>query len=58
MFNIEEKLLRDALSGVLVDVHHIGSTSVKGLTAKPIIDILLAVQSVEELVTTLILWSN
>lgn len=39
-FEQEATLLRQALAGVLVEVHHIGSTSVPGLAAKPIIDIL------------------
>lgn len=33
----------------ILSIHHIGSTSVKGLCAKPVIDILLEVNSLEEL---------
>lgn len=36
----EAALFKDALSGLLVSIHHIGSTAVPGLAAKPIIDIL------------------
>jgi GrpB-like predicted nucleotidyltransferase (UPF0157 family) len=36
----------DALAGVDVDVEHIGSTSVPGLAAKPIIDIVVAVPDI------------
>ncbi|MEL6658238.1 MAG: GrpB family protein [Bacteroidota bacterium] len=39
-FEQEAALLRQALSDALVEIHHIGSTSVPGLAAKPIIDIL------------------
>lgn len=48
-FQAEKKLLETALSGLRVSVHHIGSTSVPGLAAKPIIDILLECESVEQL---------
>jgi GrpB-like predicted nucleotidyltransferase (UPF0157 family) len=42
-FVLERSLLQEALGEIVVAVHHIGSTSVPGLAAKPIIDILLAV---------------
>ena len=44
----EAALLREALGDCLVESHHIGSTSVPGLWAKPIIDILPVVTAVEE----------
>jgi len=46
MFLAESQLLRDTLGEQVVDIHHIGSTSVPGLAAKPIIDILLEVLDV------------
>ncbi|MBE0636487.1 GrpB family protein [Candidatus Bipolaricaulota bacterium] len=42
-------LLRRALGGEMLDAHHIGSTAVPGLAAKPVIDILLVVQSTDRL---------
>ena len=45
----ELALLSKTLGPVLIRCHHIGSTSVPGLAAKPIIDMLLEVQSVESL---------
>ena len=45
----EEALLRDALGDECVRAHHIGSTAVPGLAAKPVIDILLEVRSLEGL---------
>ncbi|WCE32531.1 GrpB family protein [Vibrio sp. SCSIO 43137] len=49
-FNKEKELLQSALNVTnVVEIHHIGSTSVKDLCAKPIIDILIEVQSLEQL---------
>jgi GrpB-like predicted nucleotidyltransferase (UPF0157 family) len=45
----EQDLLQATLGDVLESVHHIGSTSVPGLAAKPVIDILLEVQSLDRL---------
>jgi GrpB-like predicted nucleotidyltransferase (UPF0157 family) len=43
MFRWQAELIRSALGEVAVSVEHVGSTSVPGLPAKPIIDILLEV---------------
>lgn len=43
-FAAEERAIRSALGDrVVCDVHHVGSTAVTGLAAKPIIDIILEV---------------
>jgi GrpB-like predicted nucleotidyltransferase (UPF0157 family) len=42
-FRQEEAKIRAALGEVALSVEHIGSTSVPGLAAKPIIDVLLVV---------------
>lgn len=42
---IEE--LRDALPGVLATIEHIGSTAVPGLAAKPVIDLMAAVEDLD-----------
>ena len=42
LFACEAARIRAALGGRAVQVEHVGSTSVPGLAAKPIIDILLA----------------
>lgn len=36
----ESQMIRNILKDVLVEIYHIGSTAVKGLSAKPIIDIM------------------
>lgn len=43
-FRREEARIRAALGGTALSVEHIGSTSVPGLAAKPIVDILLVVE--------------
>src|SRR5579884_2769667 len=47
LFHQEAGLLRPVFGGELVDIHHIGSTSVPGLAAKPIIDIMPVVRHIE-----------
>ncbi|MFN9537696.1 MAG: GrpB family protein [Planctomycetota bacterium] len=47
LFELEALGLRDALGEDQVSVHHIGSTAVPGIEAKPIIDILLEVRSLD-----------
>ena len=49
LYEREIALLRSCLGAEIVRCHHIGSTSVPGLAAKSIIDILLEVRSVERL---------
>jgi GrpB-like predicted nucleotidyltransferase (UPF0157 family) len=48
-FAAESRQLNDTLASVLTAIHHIGSTSVPGLAAKPIIDILAVVRNLDEL---------
>jgi len=42
--------LKDILGNVAVDVQHVGSTSVVGLMAKPIIDIEVGVNSIQDVI--------
>ena len=49
LYEQERSLLREALGNEIVRAYHIGSTAVPGLAAKPVIDILLEVRSVERL---------
>lgn len=48
LYNEEEKLIKKILGKNLAHIEHIGSTSVPNLRSKPIIDILVSVNSLEE----------
>jgi GrpB-like predicted nucleotidyltransferase (UPF0157 family) len=48
LFEQEKARIKDALGVHAVSIQHIGSTSVPGLAAKPIIDVMIAVPSLEE----------
>lgn len=45
----EEKLLKEVLKDRIIEIHHIGSTSIEGLKAKPVIDILVVINSFDEI---------
>lgn len=49
IFKIEKELLVNAIGSNAISIEHIGSTSVKGLVAKPVIDILIEVTSLKKL---------
>lgn len=47
-FEVERAAIAEAIGESIVDgIHHVGSTAVPGLAAKPIIDILVGVRSLE-----------
>lgn len=48
LFEEEAERLRAALGDFVLDIQHVGSTSIPGIPAKPIIDIAVAVQNFEE----------
>ncbi|SFC67260.1 GrpB domain, predicted nucleotidyltransferase, UPF0157 family [Bacillus sp. OV322] len=48
-FEYEQKRILDVLGDKAVGIEHIGSTSIKGLEAKPIIDIIVGVQDLNEI---------
>jgi GrpB-like predicted nucleotidyltransferase (UPF0157 family) len=43
IFKKEKKMLQKSLGKMIIDIQHVGSTAVSNLSAKPIIDIALAV---------------
>lgn len=44
-YKIEEKRIADSLGALALDIQHIGSTCIPGLSAKPVIDIAVMVPS-------------
>jgi len=47
-FSEEAQKIKDIFGDELIDIHHIGSTSVPGLKSKPIIDIMPVVKDIEK----------
>lgn len=45
-FEVESKRVTDALGEIVVAIHHIGSTAIPGIYAKPIIDLLVEVKDI------------
>jgi GrpB-like predicted nucleotidyltransferase (UPF0157 family) len=48
-FRLEAERLRAALGSLVADVHHIGSTAIDGIVAKPVVDMLLVVHALARL---------
>ncbi|OIK09241.1 GrpB family protein [Bacillus sp. MUM 13] len=48
-FEYEQKRILKVLGDKAFGIEHIGSTSIKGLEAKPIIDIIVGVQDLDEI---------
>jgi GrpB-like predicted nucleotidyltransferase (UPF0157 family) len=48
LFQVERPRLRAAVGKYVLDIQHVGSTSIPGMVAKPIIDIAIAVKNFEE----------
>ncbi|MGB9680213.1 MAG: GrpB family protein [Minisyncoccia bacterium] len=47
-FEDESEILREILKDIIVDIHHIGSTAIPNIKAKPIIDILIEVKEIDK----------
>ncbi|PPA69885.1 GrpB family protein [Jeotgalibacillus proteolyticus] len=46
-FHEEKELLQSVLGEEIIDIQHIGSTAIKGIKAKPIIDMMVGIENVE-----------
>lgn len=46
MYEKEKNIMLDILGNIIIDIQHFGSTSIKGLSAKPIIDIMIVVNDI------------
>ncbi|NGX56930.1 MAG: hypothetical protein K1060chlam5_01183 [Candidatus Anoxychlamydiales bacterium] len=49
IYKNEEKIIRDIEKNNLIEIHHIGSTAIPNIKAKPKVDILLVVKSFDDL---------
>ena len=47
LFEVEKKTIASAIGNHIADIQHVGSTSVPGMSAKPILDIAIAVEDFE-----------
>ena len=48
LFEIEKRDIEKAIGDYIKDIQHVGSTSIPGMSAKPILDIAIAVKDFEE----------
>lgn len=46
---LEEVFLKDKLKNYIIEIEHVGSTSIPGIKAKPIIDILIVIESLNKI---------
>jgi len=53
IFKVESEKIKEALGSSCIAIHHIGSTSVPGLSAKPVIDMIVIVEGIEKAIQTL-----
>ena len=47
MYKEESEKIKNILNDIIVDIHHIGSTAIPGIKAKPVIDVLVEVKNIE-----------
>lgn len=48
LYKIEKELLESIFGELIIDIQHFGSTSIKGMSAKPIIDIMIVVENINQ----------
>lgn len=47
IFEAEKNILNSLIKDYIIDIQHIGSTSIPGIDSKPIIDILIGIKSLD-----------
>ena len=58
MYKEESEKIKNILDDIIIDIHHIGSTAIPGIKAKPVIDILVEVKDIEAVDSIIIKWKN
>jgi len=58
MYKEESEKIKNILDDIIIDIHHIGSTAIPGIKAKPVIDILVEVEDIEAVDSIIIKWKN
>ena len=48
MYQAEASRIRDSLDSEIIDIQHIGSTAIPSIDAKPIIDIMIGIQTLNQ----------
>ena len=48
-YNKEKNFLLEKLKEKAIEIHHVGSTSIEGLMAKPVIDVLVVIEALEKI---------
>ncbi len=48
IFEHEKEMIEDAFGDELARIEHIGSTAIPGMVAKPILDVMVAVDSIDD----------
>jgi len=49
LYNTEKELLESVFKELIIDIQHFGSTAIKGMSAKPIIDIMIIVDDIDQI---------
>lgn len=49
LYDTEQELLASVFEDLIIDIQHFGSTAVKGMSSKPIIDIMIVVEDIDQI---------
>lgn len=49
LYNTEKELLESVFKELIIDIQHFGSTAIKGMSAKPIIDIMIVAKDIDQI---------
>ena len=49
LYNADKELLSSVFKELIIDIHHFSSTAINGMSAKPIIDIMIVVEDIDQI---------